>query len=568
MPGVGVRVLVAALVIGFGNPASAAATAYGDAWAIASGHPDATAAGADVLRSGGNAVDAAVAASLALGVAEPYGSGLGGKLVLLHREGETGEITCIEALCPSPRATDPEEFAALSSRDRKYGYRAVCVPGLPAGLEAAHQRWGSHPWAELTAPAAELARNGVAVSEAMHGLWAPHEKDLAADPEAARLYLVDGKTPAVGTKLANADLAATLERIGRHGAGEFYRGETARRIVAAARRAGSPMTSNDFADYQPRIGEPLAVSYRGYRVYSSPPPLTGGVTVLAALKAQESADWPERRPRDAEYLDRVCRSLQVFYPPITRGVADTAEARSFAAKLLRPDTIRDLTERSLRLDPADPEAVSAADTLEASLDDAPAAGTSHLVVVDSAGNLVSLTQSLSLHFGAAVVAPGTGVLLNDSMSNFATRWRESPNYVAGGKRPRSTVAPVIATRDGLPSLALGIPGGQRIPTTTIQLLIDVLGSDTPLDVAFDRDRFHLRRPLNSRQPKNHIDVELGADESTVAKTRAELEQRGWITTGKPRNGRYFGGGNAVQFLPGGQLTAVADPRRTNAAAAE
>lgn len=543
-------------------------TATGDSWAIATGHPDATAAGAAVLREGGNAVDAAVAASLTLGVAEPYGSGLGGKLVLLYRDAATGQVSCIEALCPSAAATDPDEFAALTSRQRKYGYRAVCVPGLPAGLYAAHERWGSRPWRDLTAPAAKLAREGVVVDETMRGLWAPHEKDLAADPEAGRLYLVDGETPEVGARLANADLADTVDQFGEQGPNAFYRGAVAESIVAAARAAGSPLTLADFADYEARFHEPLAVNYRGYRVYSSPPPLTGGVTVLAALKSQESADWPVGKPRDAAYVDRLSRALQVFYPQINEQVADIPGAAGFAERLLADASIRRATQKALRLDPSDPDAVPVASRGGGTLDDLPDASTSHLVVADADGNLVSLTQSLSLHFGAAVVAPGTGVLLNDSMSNFATNWKASPNYISGGKRPRSTVSPVLATRDGLPALALGIPGGQRIPTTTLQLLVDTLGSGLPLDDAFDRDRFHLRRPINATQPKNLIDVEEGADAESTAELRDGLEERGWLTAGKPRNGRYFGGGNAIRCLPGGRLFAVADPRRTNHAAAE
>ena len=316
--------------------APAVQTATGQSWAIASGHPESTRIGAEVLRNGGNVVDAAVAASLALGVAEPYGSGLGGKLVMLHRDGETGEVTCIEALCASAAATDPAEFASLSSRQRKYGYRSVCVPGLPAGLHAAHRRWGSRPWKGLTAPAARLARDGVVVTEAMQTLWAPHKKDLAADAEAGRLYLSDGETPAVGDRLANADLADTLERFGEQGADGFYRGATAERIVAAAQAAGSPLSLEDFADYHARLSEPLAVNYRGYRVYSSPPPLTGGVTVLAALKSQESADWPAGQPRDASYVDRLARSLQVFYPRISQRVADTPGRGRLRTPAARP----------------------------------------------------------------------------------------------------------------------------------------------------------------------------------------------------------------------------------------
>ena len=536
----------------------------GERWAVATGHPQSTAVGARVLREGGNAMDAAVAASLTLGVAEPYGSGLGGKLVMLYRDGASGEVTCIEALCPSPAATDPAEFAALSSQDRKYGYRSVCVPGMPAGLHAGYERWGSMPWDKLVAPAEQLARDGITiVSEEMRSLWAPHEEDLAADPDASRCFLVNGKTPAIGVRLPNPDLADTLHRMAESGVEDFYRGKTARLIVAAAQAGSSPMTAEDFSGYEPRIGPALAANFRGYRVYSSPPPLTGGVTVLSVLKTVERLG-ESRSKRDAQYIDRLGQALKFFYPRISRSIADTSAASQHADQLLSEETIAEAAQETREA--ATPEAVSQFD--EATLDDAIAAGTTHLVVADADGNVVSLTQSLSLHFGAAVVPPGTGVVLNDSMSNFATRWKASPNYIAGGKRPRSTVSPVIATRDGLPALALGIPGGQRIPTTTIQLLVDILGAQTPIAEAFARPRFHLRRPLNSTQADNELDLEKHHDSEWQSAVREELEDRGWSTALKPYDGRYFGGGNAIQYLAGGKIVAVADPRRTNSAEAE
>lgn len=542
--------------------------AQAERWAVATGHPEATRVGLQVLRAGGNAVDAAVAASFALGVAEPYGSGLGGKLVLLYCDGSTGEVHCVEALCPSPKRTDVEAFVRLPSKKRKIGYLSVCVPGYTAGLGVAHRRWGSKPWGELVEPAAQLARRGVAVSAEMHSLWKPHERDLQADPEAAQFHLKAGATPAVGEKFKNEDLAETLDRIALHGADDFYRGETAKRIVEAAQAGGSPLTAEDFSSYEPRVVQPLAINYRGYRIYSSPPPLTGGVTVLGVMKGEESYPSTPNQPRDAHYVDRIARLLQVLYPPITAEIADVPESRGLADRTLSTEFIESVVETASTLDPEDPRTARLNAALEPSLDDSPTAGTTHLVVADSEGNLVSLTQSLSLHFGAAVVPPGTGVLLNDSMSNFATSWRESPNFVAGGKRPRSTVAPVIATRDGVPHLALGIPGGQRIPTTTLQLLVDVLGSGVALDEAFARPRFHVQRPLNERQPANLIDLERGAPESELSSLRSELEVAGWRTRERPANGLYFGGGNAVQRRPGGGWIAVGDGRRTNDAAGD
>ena len=551
--------------------------AEGTQWAVATGHPDATAAGIEVLRNGGNVMDAAVAASLALGVAEPYGSGLGGKLVMLYHDAESGEVTCVEALCASSLKTDSKRFSKLPRDKRRHGYQSVCVPGLPAGLFAAHKRWGSQPWEELVQPAIKLANEGVQVSEKMRSLFLPHEDQIAAIPEVAKFYSTDGITPAVGSKLRNADLAKTLQRLAEQGADGFYLGKTAEKIVAAAQQAGSPLTLEDFSSYEPRFTEPLAISYRGYRAYSSPPPLTGGATVLALLKAQEASTWPDQQPRNASYIDHIGRLLQCFYPRVTRVVGDTPSSAEKSREILSQETISKVLKTAAELDPANPYAapvavnrreqpsdLALASWDEATLDDADNASTTHLVVVDAKGNMVSLTQSLSLHFGACVIAPGTGVLLNDSMSNFATVTKNSVNYVAAGKRPRSTVSPTLVTRDGLPTLAIGIPGGQRIPTTTAQLLIDLLDSKVPLAEAFDRPRFHLRRPTTSIHPPNEMDLEAGVEEEL----ESELEKLGWSVTVKKRNGGYFGGGNAAMYLPGGRLIAVGDTRRTNFATAD
>ena len=559
-----VLILTGAAVVAAAAPLSAQAV-VAQKWAVATGHPEATAAGLGVLREGGNVMDAAVAASLTLGVAEPYGSGLGGKLVLLYRDGATGAVSCVVALCPAPQGVDREAFAELTARERKYGYHSVGVPGLPAGLHAAHAAWGSRPWAELVAPAERLAREGIVVSETMRGLWAPHVDDLAADPEASRLFLVDGRLPAVGDRLPNADLADTLARMAETGVDDFYRGETARRIAVAALAAGATLSMRDFAGYEPARPAPLAVNYRGYRIYSSPPPLTGGATVLATLRAAELMGGPQPTRRDATHIDRLARVLRMVYPRVTREVADTPEAAQLAAELLSDESLRSLAEEAAALDPA---AIEAAPVAEGEGDDSLSAGTTHLVIANAEGDMVSLTQSLSLHFGAAVVAPGTGVLLNDSMSNFATNWRGSPNAIAPGKRARSTVAPVIATRDGLPTLAMGLPGGQRIPTMTLQVLADHLGAGAPLDDALGRPRWHLRRPLNRRQPKNLVDLEEPADGGGLGPLRAALEDLGWQTQTKPANGLYFGGGNAIGYATGGRLIAVADPRRTNNAAGD
>lgn len=534
-------------------------------YVVASGHSAATAVGVEVLRSGGNVVDAAVATSLALGVAEPYGSGLGGKLILLYREASTGKVYSIVALCTSPASLDDLDFIQLSSDERKYGYLAVGVPGLLAGLDEAHRRWGSLSWADLVEPAAELADAGIEIDATMRSMFQPKVKFLRRNDEASQLYLVDGKAPPVGAVMRNADLANSLREIAASGASAFYEGPISEQIVAAAQKGGSQLSLEDFRDYRAEVGEPLESEYRGYRIYSCPPPLTGGVTVLSALECLERMQPDGSNSDQVAFADDMCRALQCLYPRIRDTIADVADSRNSARELISDRTSSELARLARELDPQNPyQADARPPEQETTLEGLPSASTSHLLVVDRAGNMVSMTQSLSLHFGASVVAPGTGILLNDSMSNFATHDRAAVNHVDSAKRARSTIAPIIVTRREQPWLALGIPGGQRIPTTTLQLLWRLIDRNDALDEAFAASRFHLRRPLRADDSPNVIDYEADASKKWVE----QLSSSGWALKSQPRDGHYFGGGSAALYSDDGTIVGVADTRRTNFAAGD
>jgi gamma-glutamyltranspeptidase / glutathione hydrolase len=534
-------------------------------YVVASGHPAATAVGMEVLRRGGNVIDATIATSLALGVAEPYASGLGGKLVLLYREAATGKVYSIVALCTSPAALNEREFCQLSSDERQCGYHSVGIPGLVAGLDEAHRRWGSLQWADLVRPAADLAENGVEIDETMRSMFQPKVRYLRRNDEAAQLYLVDGKAPPVGTIMRNADLAETLREIAASGARTFYEGPIADRVVEAAQRAGAPLSKEDFQNYRVEVAQPLEIEYRGYHVYSCPPPLTGGVTVLSVLECLEQMKPEVSSGDQIAFSDRMCRALECLYPRIDDSIADLSQSRKSAEILMDDACARYLAGVASRLDPRHPYGNSEKSrNAEPSVEGLSSASTSHLLVVDRAGNMVSMTQSLSLHFGASVVAPGTGFLLNDSLSNFSTSDPHVANYAAGAKRARSTIAPIIVTKEGQPWLALGIPGGQRIPTTTLQLLWRLIDGKTPLDEAFAAPRFHLRRPLRDDEPPNVIDYEEDASQ----KWAEQLASRGWSLAPQPHDGRYFGGGSAAQYRDDGTIVGVADLRRTNFAAGD
>jgi len=526
---------------------------------VVAGHPEATRAGVAVLQAGGNAIDAAVAVSLSLGVAEPYGSGLGGKLMLLYYEAATGKTYAVDAM-DAAGSLDVATYLPRPEEDHSYGYGSVCVPGLAAGLWTAHQKWGKLKWADNVAPSIRLARDGFEILPKTRDFFAEQEKKLRrGDAEIARLYLPGGQLPVVGSRLPNADLARTLELLAQHGRDGFYRGPVADAIVAASQKGGGVLTAADLANYEARLSEPLQLDFRGYRLLASPPPTNGAPLFLTIMKVLEDEAFagPLRSPANLDKIGRVWREVQ---PLVQRGIADAPEAVFNYEKMVAPDSIAAIRAK-VRAADAPVKKVAWLDDSGCSED--VAAATTHFAVADADGNIVCATQSQSLHFGAGVVPPGTGVVLNDSMSNFAYGDAKSINYVAPGKRPRSTIAPTIVFRGGRPVFAIGIPGAARIPTALLQALLDRLAFDRPLAGAIGDTRIH----WDSNWRKDD-EVSINAEQSYPAADVQALSALGWkVEQPEPAGtGRYFGGINAIELNAGGGYTGYADPRRTNTAA--
>jgi gamma-glutamyltranspeptidase/glutathione hydrolase len=527
---------------------------------VVAGHPEAARIGVAILKAGGNAIDAAVATSLAAGVAEPYSSGLGGKLMLVYYEAKTGQTFAVDAM-DAAGSLDVAAYARRPEEDRSYGYGAVCVPGLPAGLWAAHQRWGVKPWAEDVRPAVALARGGFDVLDKTRDLFAEQEKKLRrGDAEIARLYLQQGRLPAVGSRLANEDLARTLEVLAEQGRDGFYRGPIARAIVAASSRGGGVLTLGDFAKYEAHITAPIAVDFRGYHLVGAPPPASGPAFFMAAMKVVENESFGSGPLRTADNLDLIGRAFRVTSREVWRTVGDMPDAPFQIERLLAPDAIAGF-RRELNLPAAVPPRKVARRDDEPFFESAMAA-TTHFVIVDAEGNIVTATQSQSLHFGAGVVPPGTGIVLNDSMSNFNFTEPAHANFVAPGKRPRSTIGPTIVFQNGKPVLALGIPGAARIPTALLQVLLDRLALQRPLADAIGDTRVHYATARRSEEADT-----FEAEKSFPTGVAAQLAQRGWkiALPEEAGRGRHFGGINAVEINADGSLTGFADPRRTNAA---
>jgi len=526
---------------------------------VVAGHPQAAQAGVDTLRAGGNAIDAAITVSLCLGVAEPYGSGLGGKLMLLYYHAATDRTYALDAL-DAAGSLEVAGYLRRPEDDRSYGYGAVCVPGLAAGLWAAHQRWGQLPWADAITPALKLAREGFEVLPKSREFFAEQENKLRrGDAEIARLYLPGGELPAVGSRLPNADLARTMELLAQHGRDGFYRGPVAEAIVAAAQRGGGTLTLGDLARYEARWVEPIGIDFRGYRLRSSPPPTSGAPLFLTIMKVLEDETFAGGPLRTAVNLDKIGRVWRVVQPLVQRDIADVPEAVFNFERMVAPDSIAAIQAQA-RI-PAEP-VPSAAWLDDSGFSASVMAATTHFMVADAAGNIVCATQSQSLHFGAGVVPPGTGVVLNNSMSNFSYTDPVSSNYLASGKRPRSTIAPTLVFRADRPVLAIGIPGAARIPTALLQALLDRLALDRPLAEAIGDTRVHYDR--NWRRGDGES---FQVEQPFPLEVSEGLRRRGWKVevNESAGTGRTFGGINAIEFNEGGSYTGYADPRRTNAA---
>ncbi|HRE81553.1 MAG TPA: gamma-glutamyltransferase family protein [Opitutaceae bacterium] len=521
---------------------------------VVAGHPEAAEAGAAILRAGGNAIDAAVAVSLSLGVAEPYGSGMGGKLMLLYYDAKTGQTHAIDGMDQASWSVVPADYVKRPEKDRADGWGSVCTPGLPAALDLAHAKWGRLSWAKTVRPAIDLAKKGFTVLPKTRVLFEERlDKLRGQDGSLAKLFLPNGELPAVGTRLPNPALARTMEAFSRQRSRGFYRGNVARELVEASRRGGGLLTLEDFARYEARLTTPISVEFRGLRLEGGPPPTTGAALFFTILKALENQ--PLQPPlRTAENIDLVGRIWREVQPEIQRTQADSLESREAFETLVSPESISRIRAKALESTAAGRKVAgwSEGESVHAS--------TTHFAVVDAEGNVVCATQSQSLHFGAGVVV--AGVIMNDSMSNFSFYDPSNPNFLAPGRRSRSTIAPTLVLREGKPEMAIGIPGASRIPTALLQTLIDALVFSRPLEDAIGDTRIHWYNPFTRGKP-DAVEAEKSLDPAVVTGLRA----KGWDVNlpEEPGTGRHFGGINAIVLNPDGSRTGYADPRRSNAA---
>ncbi|HET8722787.1 MAG TPA: gamma-glutamyltransferase [Anaeromyxobacteraceae bacterium] len=499
--------------------AHVAASARG---AVAAAHPAASEAGAAVLRAGGNAADAAVAAALALSVVEPQSSGIGGGGLALVYVARERRVYAIDFRETAPAAARPDMFLVDGRPDpalSRCGGLAVAVPGAVKGYAEIARRFGRRPLPELVAPAVRLARDGFTVGRHYRRAAVAARSCLAADPAARAVFLAAGEPPEPGTRLRQPELAATLERLGRDPE-SFYRGPLARRIAAAVRARGGVLTADDLAAYRTREREPLWGEFRGHRVASFPPPSAGGAIVIGLLRVMEGEDPAGVSAGAERTFHAFAEAGKLLFERRAGALADPdavpsadAAAREMASAAFAERVRAAIGERAR---PAGPPGAAP-----------PAGHTSHVSVVDAEGNAVALTTTVNLQFGSGVVVPGTGILLNDEMDDFDAAPGASNafglvggdlNLPAPGKRPLSSMSPTMVFRpDGGLLLAVGSPGGSTIPSTVAWSVLRVVDGGMPLDQALGTPRIH-----HQWKP----DVIVAEPGALQEKTRRALEARG------------------------------------------
>ncbi|MBI4578523.1 MAG: gamma-glutamyltransferase, partial [Planctomycetes bacterium] len=450
-----------------GNPHQGRSVVMATHGMVATSHPLAAQAGIDILKQGGNAIDAAIAANAVLGVVEPMSCGIGGDLFAIVWDAKTRKLYGLNASGRSPYAASIEFFrdkglSAIPTR----GPLSWSVPGCVDGWETLRARFGAMSFPRILAPAIGCADEGFAVTEVIGNEWIATEERLQASPDAARTYLRDGRAPRVGEKMTNRFLAATYKRIAEAGAADFYHGDIARRIVSFSEANGGLFTLKDFVDHRSTWVEPVSTTYRGYEVWELPP--NGqGIAVLAILNLLEPYDIKGLGHNSAEFLHLFVEAKKLTYADRARFYADPDVVKNLpiAELISKPYADRrrrliDPSRAALGVPPGDPRLSQGGDTV-------------YITVVDKDRNAVSLIQSIYVGWGSGLVPGDLGFALQDRGTLF-TLDPSHPNRLEPHKRPFHTIIPAMVTRDGLPWLCFGVMGGDMQPQGQVQVLCNLI----------------------------------------------------------------------------------------------
>ncbi|WP_405923501.1 gamma-glutamyltransferase [Streptomyces sp. NBC_00035] len=547
--------------------------AVGYGGAVASVDADASAAGIEVLKKGGNAVDAAVATAAALGVTEPYSSGIGGGGYFVYYDAKSRKVHTIDGRETAPLTADSglflENGQPIAFADAVTSGLGVGTPGTPATWQTALDSWGSKRLSSVLNPAERIARDGFTVDATFRSQTESNQARFKNFPDTAELFLPDGSLPVVGSTFKNPDLARTYEELGEEGVDAIYDGELGKEIVDTVNnppvdpssgynaRPGE-LSLDDLAAYEAKRQAPTKTSYRGLNVYSIAPSSSGGTTVGEALNILESTALS--KVSEAEYLHRYIEASRIAFADRGRWVGDPAFEDVPTKELLsqkyadsRECLIKDdatLTSPLAPGDPRDPAACSTAGTAAPTTYEGE--NTTHLTVADKWGNVVAYTLTIEQTGGSGITVPDRGFILNNELTDFsftpANPAVPDPNLPGPGKRPRSSISPtIVLDQHNKPVVALGSPGGATIITTVLQTLTGVVDRGLPLVDA-------IAAPRASQRNQTTTELEPGLWNSPL---KAQLESVGQAFRQNPEIGAATG----VQRLPNGQWLAAAETVR-------
>lgn len=482
--------------------------------AVASNHPVATQAGLDVLRAGGNAVDAAVATSLTLGVVEPHMSGIGGDGFYHVFEAATGRSSVFNGTGAAPAAATAEHYRARADGIPNFGALSISVPGSLAGLSAMHAAFGGQDWARLFGPAVEAAREGFAATHVYRHFSGENRHRMVPDARSAATFLgADRQLPALGALVRQPDLARTLEQVARDGIEGFYRGDLARRIAEGIAAAGGLLTADDLAACRAERQEAIGITYRGYEVRQTPPNSTG-FTFLQMLKIVEGFDLAALGWNSPELIHLMVEAKKRAFVDRERHGADPRGREIPLDMLLSDDHARALAAR------IDPKRAADLPVREASGGD-----TTYFCVVDQAGNAVSAIQSINSSFGSGVTAGDTGILMNNRMSY----WHLEPghaNELTPGRRVRHTMNAPVIVKDGKLWAVMGTPGADNQVQVNLQALVAMIDFGLDPQQALEAPRWVSSQAGQGANYPHEGDGALTVERGVGADAIAGLEARG------------------------------------------
>jgi gamma-glutamyltranspeptidase/glutathione hydrolase len=521
---------------------------------VAAAHPLAAQAGVDILQKGGNAIDAAIATAFALNAAEPNASGIGGGGFMVIRFAKTGEIVVVDYREHAPAAATKDMYASEQSGTEgwsKLGGKAVAVPGTLMGLKTALETYGTMTLADVMSPAIAYMENGFEITETFSGMIKNNFDKLNDWNDPSKIaYLKDGLALEAGDMLVQSDLAKTYREILDKGIGYFYGGELGQKIVDAVQAQGGGLSLQDLKDYKPYIRKPITGSYRGYDIYSMPPPSSGGTHLIQILNIMENFDIANMNYHGPTHVSVMAEAMKMAFADRSKYMGDPGFAKDIPLKGITSKGYA--TFLADQIDIRNPmQEISAGEPTLYEHE-----STSHISVIDAEGNVVALTQTINYFFGSGVIVPEVGIIMNNEMDDFS-KSPDSPNAPEPGKIPLSSMSPTIIEKDGEPFMILGTPGGTRIFTAMVQIISNVIDFGMGMDEAIEAARMHC---YTSGGKAQSIRVESRIPGITVE----TLKVLGNEVDVKGSHDLYFGGAQGI-LLKDGVLFGGGDSRRDGVA---